>query len=166
MSEQAIWMVACNNGQLVELSRRGIAASSFWGGDIMAEKPVYSCHARGAKGVSGIPKRGMHWIMARRGKLHVFEDRIECGDWRLPFAEMTNVILYAAKQTFGAAHVLEVTTPNETYQFGLRARSKLEDYMSVPIERQDTKLKPSVYSIARISFIVVVGLWLIGTYAL
>ena len=51
----------------------------------------------------------------------IFEDRIECGDWRINYAEIRNAVLCSFRSFFLRipGYILTVETDDRTYHFGL-----------------------------------------------
>ncbi|REJ74830.1 MAG: hypothetical protein DWQ36_13955 [Acidobacteria bacterium] len=79
----------------------------------------YRCWTKATKHEAGVPRRSVNWVKARRDWLWFHEDRLTCGDWSIPFAEVDTATLYRVKQLFIRSSVLELTTATDTFQFGL-----------------------------------------------
>lgn len=56
--------------------------------------PIYRCMT---KGVGGAPEEfeyGLKWVTSRRAFLKVFRDRLECGDWNIPYSAIEEAELF------------------------------------------------------------------------
>ncbi len=94
---------------------------------------------------SGRPRRSHNWIFARRGWFKVFEDRIECGDWAIPFRVIDKAVLYTVRSFPVPASVLELHTAGKTYQFGFNPWAHPEEHLPLEIERQSVRFGHSVF---------------------
>ena len=45
-------------------------------------------------------KYGPNWVVSRRGSLKIFDDRLECGDWRIDYTEIKALSLFIFAITF------------------------------------------------------------------
>lgn len=61
----------------------------------------------------------LRWAGARRGFLKVYNDAIECGDWRIPYSEIKQAELVSFPYFFTRAYLLRVQTASALYQFGV-----------------------------------------------
>jgi len=75
-------------------------------------------------------------VTSRRGKLYVMSDALELGDWRIPYSEIDEAILFSIRQMFIPCYVLCVTSKGKTYQFGLNPGSFWEGNLPFPIRRE------------------------------
>jgi hypothetical protein len=64
---------------------------------------------------------GPNWVLSRRAFLKVFEDHLECGDWRIDYTDITDAVLCSFRSTFLRipGYILTVATSERTYHFGL-----------------------------------------------
>lgn len=64
---------------------------------------------------------GPNWVTARRGSLKVFDDHLECGDWRIDYSEIRKAVLSSFRSFFLRipGYILTVETDERTYHFGL-----------------------------------------------
>jgi len=93
------------------------------------------------------PQRSFNWATSRRALLKIFPDRFECGNWSIPFSEVTEATLYEIKQMFMPCHVLQINTKEKIYQFGLNPWTGIAKKLPIPFNEEKTKLKYSTYSI-------------------
>jgi hypothetical protein len=56
-------------------------------------------------------------VWARRAFLNLYDDAIECGDWRIPFLEIQQAELLSLPYFFTQAYCLRVQTGSALYQF-------------------------------------------------
>lgn len=80
---------------------------------------------------SGKPRRSGAWVTARRGWFKVFADRVECGDWKIPFAAVERAVLYTGRQFFIPVSVLELRSEDRTYQFGFNPWAHPEQHLAL-----------------------------------
>ena len=94
-------------------------------------------------------KFGPNWIAARRAMLKVFDDHLECGDWRIDYEDIITATLYSVRaQFFLPAFVLRVETGSTTYHFGLNAGSFWKGDLPFPVQREKARMRYSPFSIA------------------
>jgi hypothetical protein len=111
---------------------------------------------KGVKGAAEEFEYGMSWVTARRASLKVFEDRLECGDWTIPYASVSQAVLFETRQMFIPCYILKVRTDSEAYQFGLNGNKFWRGELPFAVVRERGRLKYSVFSIlARIALLVV-----------
>ena len=97
---------------------------------------------------AGVPRRSANWVASRRGFFKVFRDRIEVGDWRVPFAEVERATLYNFPYLFlFKASVLELEANGQTYQFGFNPWARPEEHLPISVEEREEKLRYSTFSI-------------------
>jgi len=96
---------------------------------------------------SGPPRRSASWITARRAWLEVFANRVECGNWIIPFESVEGAVLYTGRQWFIPMSVLELRTSTATYQFGLNPWARPERHLPLEVERQEVRLGTSAFSL-------------------
>jgi hypothetical protein len=110
-------------------------------------------------------KYGPSWVTARRTSLKVFDDRLECGDWRIDYHEIKSAVLYSFRTIFlrVPGYILTIETDARTYHFGLNGWGQFWNG-SLPFQakREKGKLRLSVVSIiVRVVLVVSIGylLW-------
>ena len=113
----------------------------------MGNKKIYSCITKVAKNENGNPRYSANWIVAKRGVFSVFEDCIECGNWKILFSEIKIAKLYKTKQMFIPVNVLELQTEKETFQFGFNPWANPFKYLKINYEIENVKLKMSKFSL-------------------
>ena len=88
--------------------------------------PLYKCLTKATTAEGDQRKYGPNWITSRRGRLKVFDDRLECGNWRIEYPEITSAILYSFRTFFLRipGYILTIETDDKTYHFGLNGRGK------------------------------------------
>lgn len=124
---------------------------------MMSNEPIHRCMTKGVKGLAAQFECGLSWVTSRRGTLKIFIDRLECGNWRIPFNAIEQAILFETKQWFIPCYVLKVRTADTTYQFGLNPGKFWGGDLPFQVERQKGKLKHSSYSIV-IRVVLVAGI--------
>jgi len=114
----------------------------------IADKPLYRCMTKAVDAEGDQLRYSPAWVTARRGILKVYPDRLACGDWTIPFAEIRESVLSSFRSTFGIpGYVLRVDTGAKTYHFGLNGNRFWKGELPFPVRRERTKLAYSVFSI-------------------
>lgn len=103
---------------------------------------------KGVRGASDTFEHGANWITARRAFLCVFGDRLECGDWYIPYQSITQAVLFKTRQMLIPCYILKIRTEDSVYQFGLNGHKFWAEELPFPVLRETGKLKYSKFSIA------------------
>ena len=94
-------------------------------------------------------KYGPNWVLSRRGILKVFGDRLECGDWRIPYSDISEAVLYSIRSIlFIPGYVLRIQTKDRTYHFGMNWGAFWKGQLPFAVRREKGKLGYSVFSVA------------------
>ena len=125
-----------------------------------AEKPHFACWTKATLHEAGPPRFAASWLTARRGRLRLFDDRLACGDWTVPYASIESAVVYRLRGGVGGS-VLEVSTAKTTYQFGLNPWVAIERHLRIPFIVESVRLR---YSALAVVLRVAVVAWLV--YAL
>ena len=108
-------------------------------------------------------KFGLAWAFARRGLLKVFDDHLECGDWRIDYPTITESTLFSVRSLFFIpSFVLRIRTGEMTYHFGLNGSAFWQGELPFPVKRENGSLGYSTVSIVFrviVLFYVVLFLW-------
>ena len=121
---------------------------------------LYKCMCKGTNRESSEPRYSQNWLASRRANFKVFTDRIECGNWKIPFAEITKVHLYRSRQMFIPVKILHVTTSSGNYQFGFNPWAHPEKHLQVEYEESTVRLRYSLYSIlVRVAAVSLLVYW-------
>ena len=92
---------------------------------------------------------GPNWVTARRGSLKVFQNHLECGDWKIGYVEIKESVLYSVRTNFVIpGYVLKVATENKTYHFGLNYGRFWKGTLPFEVQREKGKMNYSPFSIA------------------
>jgi hypothetical protein len=111
--------------------------------------PLYSCMTKATSAEGDMLKRGPNWLLARRSRLSVFSDRLECGDWTIRNEEIEHAVLYSIRQSlFIPGFVLKIETQDKTYHFGLNYSSFWKEELPFPAARERGRLSHSPFSLA------------------
>lgn len=102
---------------------------------------------KGVKGAAESFEYGMSWVTARRATLVVHEDRLQCGDWNIPYASISEAILFRTRQMFIPCYILKIRTASDAYQFGLNPSKFWKGSLPFPVVRQKGRLQYSKFSI-------------------
>lgn len=102
---------------------------------------------KGVRGAAEVYEYGMSWVTARRATLKVFPDRLECGDWTVPYASIDDAVLFATRQAFIPCYILKVRTDREAFQFGLNGNQFWKGDLPFKVTRERGRLQYSTFSI-------------------
>lgn len=110
--------------------------------------PIYKCMTKATTAEGDQMEHGPNWLRSRRARLKVFDDRLECGDWILPFSDIREAVLFRICSTlFIPGYVLRVQTEQRTYHFGLNAGSFWKGELPFAVKRETGKVGHSAFSI-------------------
>ncbi|MEM9163772.1 MAG: hypothetical protein AAGC54_11980, partial [Cyanobacteria bacterium P01_F01_bin.4] len=102
-----------------------------------------------------------NWVMSRRGLLKVYDDRLRCGDWDIPYADIEEAVLFRTRQMLITGYVLRIKTQGRIYQFGLNSGRFWTADLPFPVERRSARLKFSWFSFAvRLAALASLGYWI------
>ncbi len=104
-------------------------------------------------------------MVSKRAWLKLFDDRIECGDWTVPYSEIDEVVLYKAKDFVIPALVLKLTTKDNVYQFGINPWCKIAEYLPISFREEKSSLGYSwLTTILRIAILCYLLYWTWDTW--
>lgn len=109
--------------------------------------PIYRCMTKGVRGAPEQFEYGLKWITSRRGFLKVFRDRLECGDWNIPFSAIDEAELFQTRSGIIPCFILKVRTADNTFQFGLNGNKFWKSDLPFEVKRTKGRLKYSAFSI-------------------
>ena len=113
-------------------------------------EPLHKCMTKATTAEGDQRKYGPNWITSRRGSLKVFDDRLECGDWRVEYSEITSAVLYSFRSFFLRipGYILTVETDAKTYHFGLNGWGDFwKGDLPFDASREEGKLRFTWFSI-------------------
>ena len=112
-------------------------------------KPLYECMTKGLAGEEpGQIVRSQKWVVSRRGTLEIYDDRVVCGDWNVPFSLATDIVLYKGWQFPFPLKVLELVVLDKAYQFGINGWCRPEPHLPEGYRTEKLKMQLSPFSIA------------------
>jgi hypothetical protein len=106
-------------------------------------------------------RRGVDWVLSRRGWIKAFEDRITCGDWTIRNDEVDNAILVTTRDIIFPAKVLIVQTKSANYQFGLNPWCGISTQLPFPFREERKPIKWSAFSVLLRIGVVVLLVYLV-----
>ncbi|HXV63220.1 MAG TPA: hypothetical protein VEK15_21150 [Vicinamibacteria bacterium] len=109
---------------------------------------VYRAWTKGIRDGAHKPRYGMEWLSARRGWFKVFDDRIECGNWSIPYSSIQEAVLFKSRQVLIPVSVLRLATPESTYQFGFNPWVQVEGHLPFQVRNEEIGLKYSAFFFA------------------
>ncbi len=89
-------------------------------------KLLHKCWTKAVVADGDQRKYGPNWVTSRRTVLRVYEDYLECGNWRIDYMDMSSATLFLFRTSILRipGYVLTVETPDRTYHFGLNGWGK------------------------------------------
>lgn len=99
-------------------------------------QPLHQCMTKAIVAEGDRSPPSLRWIFARRGTLKVFPDRLECGNWVVPYDEVEESMLSAGEGFLVSGFVLRVRTSDRTYQFGLNRSRFWEGDLPFRVRRE------------------------------
>jgi len=104
-------------------------------------KLLYQCMTKATTAKGDQMKYGYNWLFARRSRLKVFEDHLECGDWKIKNEEIKEATLYSIRSIlFFPGFVLMIKTEEKTYHFGLNGGKYWKGELPFDVKREKGKL--------------------------
>lgn len=126
------------------------------------DKALFRVFSKGTTAEGQGVRRSANWALARRGWLRFFPDRLELGDWRLPYADIEHATLFRLRTLLGG-YVLRVTTANQCYQFGMNPWALAGRTLPFPHDEQVTRVGYSLFSVVvRILALAYLLAWAFG----
>ena len=110
------------------------------------EKPIYRCMTKATTAEGENLRRSLNWVVARRAILKVMPDALVCGDWRIPYNQIDEAILFSIWSIY-PGFLLRVRSGETVYQFGLNWNPFWKRELPFPVSREKGKLKYSTFSI-------------------
>jgi hypothetical protein len=95
--------------------------SSFVASSLTMSELLHKCMTKATIAEGDQRRYGPNWVTSRRATLKVFDDRLECGDWRIEDTEIKDAVLFSFRSLLLRipGYILTVTTDDRTYHFGL-----------------------------------------------
>lgn len=132
----------------------------------MKDEPIYKCFCKGTNREASSPRRSHNWATAKRAWFRIYEDRVECGEWVIPFNNVERAIVYRTSSLFMPVSILHLTTSGESYQFGFNPWASPIKHLNIEVEEQKVRLKHSLPSlIIRIVFLAIIAKWVWDYFA-
>jgi hypothetical protein len=131
------------------------------------DQPVYSCITKAIVADGNQLRTGPKWVTSRRGRLKLFGDRLECGDWTIPYVNIREAVLSSFRSPILRipGYLLAVRTDSDTYHFGLNGGRYWEGELPFPVQRQKARLKMSMISIVARVLLIGYALYVVWGWA-
>ncbi|MDA3936332.1 MAG: hypothetical protein PF636_05635 [Actinomycetota bacterium] len=123
---------------------------------------LHECMAKATSAEGDQLQYGVNWSLSRRALLKVYRDRLECGDWTIPYDEVQDATLFSIRQMFIPGYVLKVSTNAAVFHFGLNPGRYWRGRLPFEVKREKGTLCYTPLSIAiRIALIASIAymLW-------
>jgi len=112
------------------------------------EEPLYKCYCKATSREDGEPRYSHNWVAAKRAMFKVFQDKLMCGSWEIPFEDIEQATVYRARSLGMRIEILHVVTKDQkNYQFGFNPWAKPIQHIKLPLEQKQLKMKYSPFSL-------------------
>lgn len=91
----------------------------------------------------------------------MFPNSVECGSWKIPFADVERAIVFRTRQWFIPVKVLQLVTSERTYQFGFNPWANPFRHLRILLTEQKVRLTYSAFSIAVRLALVAAIVWMV-----
>ena len=122
-----------------------IRSSGLRYGAIMSET-LHRCMTKATTAEGDDVRRGLSWVLSRRGTLKVTTDALICGDWNIPYAEISDAVLFSLRGAVFPGYVLRVKSGSQIYQFGLNPGKYWKGELPFECERDSARIGRSWFS--------------------
>jgi len=109
---------------------------------------LHRCMTKATTAEGDDVRRSLNWVLSRRCTLKVFDDRLECGDWVVPYRDVDEAVLFRVRQMLIPGYVLRVKAQGRIYQFGLNRGKYWDGELPFPVAREAASVGYSWFSIA------------------
>ncbi len=120
-------------------------------------QPLHTCLTKAVIADGDQLHTGPKWITARRARLKLYNEHLECGNWTVLYGDIRDAILSSFRSPILRipGYVLAIRTDTETYHFGLNGGRYWNGELPFPVTRQQARLKMSPISV--LARVVVIG---------
>jgi hypothetical protein len=102
------------------------------------QKPLHRYLVKAVRAECDQFQYGREWLLARRGLLKIFEDHLECGDWRIPYSEISEAVVQPTRtRVLLPSCLLKIQTPEEIYHFRFLRLAFAEQELPFTVKRVD-----------------------------
>ena len=118
---------------------------------------ILSCAVKAVENDGDLLECGPKWIVAHRGTLELFKDRLRCGNWEIRYENINQAVLTSFQSPILRipGHVLAVKTETKTYHFGVNNNGYWAGNLPFDVARQKERLKLSPLSLfGRMAFLL------------
>ncbi|MGN6546491.1 MAG: hypothetical protein ACTHK7_15660 [Aureliella sp.] len=128
--------------------------------------PLHHCKTKAVIADGDQLAAGPNWVLSRRATLSLYDDHLQCADWRVGYGDIREAVLASFKTPILRipGHVLSIQTDTNTFHFGLGASKYWETDVPFPVVRVKSRLRLSPISVlARLAVVagVVYLIWLL-----
>ena len=123
---------------------------------------LHRCMTKATTAEGDDVRRSLSWVVSRRGFLEIRDDSLVCGDWTIPYADISEAVLFSLRGAIFPGYVLRIKSGNQLYQFGLNSGKFWRGELPFACERESARIGYSWFSTAVRIFLlgyVVYTLW-------
>ena len=107
----------------------------------------YKCLCKATNKEKDEPRYSQNWAFSKRAFFKIYEDRVECDNWRIKKEDILQAHVYKVKQWFLPANVLKLETNSGIYHFGFNPWAKPTKHLGIEFSESEVRLGYSPYSI-------------------
>jgi hypothetical protein len=111
-------------------------------------QPIHSCMTKAVIADGDQLESGPQWLTSRRGRLKLFDDHLECGNWSIRYEDIREALLTSFRSHILQipGYVLAIRTDTQTYHFGLNGWRYWDGELPFPVKRTQARLRMSLFS--------------------
>ena len=118
-------------------------------------KLLFQCMTKATTAKGNQFRIGIPWAFSRRAFLKVFDDHLECGDWRIDYTSINDATLFAYRSVFYIpGYVLRINTDEKTYNFGVNGWKYWEGELPFPVRRDKGRVASRLFILVARGFIL------------
>jgi hypothetical protein len=99
-------------------------------------KLLHKCVTKAMTAEGDDIRHSPNWVYWRRSLLQVYEERLECGDWVIPYSEIEEAVLFRTRELFIPGYVLRLKAQGQVYEFGLNTGRFWAGELPFPVRRE------------------------------
>ena len=126
------------------------------------DKPLQTNYVKATDKEAGTPRYSHNWALSKRTLYKVYSDRLEIGNWIIPFSDIKDIVVYKTKQMFIPVSILNIQTEEKNYQIGFNPWVNPVKNIPQKVRYEKIRLKYSAFSrVIRIAVVayIIYTLW-------
>lgn len=105
-------------------------------GLLVTSRPIASFMTKATRKPAGAGP-SIAWVLSRRGRLRLYNDHLECGNWNIPYANISKATLTRLRSGFLLpGYLLSLETRDGAFRFGLNGTKYWAGPLPFPVTRE------------------------------